>query len=154
MIVALNDLAKVRKRHQGKRIVLTSGTFDLLHVGHLNYLKAVKKYGDIVVVLMSGDTRVRARKGLKRPIIPEDERAQILDALKMIDYVILDPGKPDTDPLYTEIVAGLQPDFYVTDGEDPRFWSIIEPSKLAVLGRVQSGKYASTSAIIDHIRTS
>lgn len=88
MIITMNDVQHIREVNSGKKIILTSGTFDLFHVGHLNYLQQVKQYGDTVVVLLSGDARVRARKGSRRPIIPEHERAQILDALKVVDYVL------------------------------------------------------------------
>lgn len=80
MIITFNDLQDIKKKHSSQRLVLTSGTFDLLHVGHLNYLERVKEHGDIVVVLLSGDNRVKARKGSKRPIINESERAIILDS--------------------------------------------------------------------------
>lgn len=154
MIVTLNGLAGIRARYIDKKIVLTSGTFDLFHVGHLRYLNSVKTYGDVVIVMLSGDDRIRARKGLKRPIIPEADRAQILDALKVVDYVFIDPSElpPDQiDPIHAEIVARLQPDMYVTDGDDIRFSSIMAKSKLAILPRADSGEHASTTAIIAHI---
>ena len=93
MIISLDDLASIRERHLGQKIALTSGTFDLLHVGHLDYLEKVKQHGEIVVVLLSGDARVKARKGPSRPIISERERARILDSLKVVDYVFIDPSK-------------------------------------------------------------
>lgn len=156
MIIKTEDLSDIRQRHADQKIVLTSGTFDLLHVGHVRYLEAVKSYGDIVVVLLSGDDRIRARKGPKRPIIPQDDRAQMLDALKVVDYVLLDPATslPDEiDPVHADIVAKLQPDTYATDGPDPRFWGIMDKSKLVVVPRSESDDYshASTSAIIEHI---
>ena len=86
MIVKFENLSDIRIQHTNKKIVLTSGTFDLLHIGHLQYLEAIESLGDIVVVLLSGDNRVRARKGLNRPIIPENERAQLLSVLKIVDY--------------------------------------------------------------------
>lgn len=157
MIVRFENLAELRLRHADQKIVLTSGTFDLLHVGHLRYLNAVKELGDVVVVLLSSDARVKARKGPKRPIIPEDDRAQMLDALKVVDYVFIDPATapPDeTDPVHAEIVATLQPDVYATDGPDPRFWGTIEESKCIILPRSEGSddnSHASTSAIIEHI---
>ncbi len=154
MIAKLEDLEGIRAQHPDKKIVLTSGTFDLFHVGHLNYLNQVKSYGDIVVVMLSGDARVHARKGPKRPIISEDDRAQVLDALKVVDYVFIDPGNPgQADPVYAEILAKLQPDLYVTDGEDVRFSEIMDKSKQVILPRAESGKHASTSAIIEHIKS-
>lgn len=104
--------------------------------------------------MLSGDARVKARKGSKRPIIPENDRAQILDALKIVDYVFMDPSKlsPDqTDPVYAEILARLQPDLYVTDGPDPRLFGIMDTSKFVVLSRADGGHHGSTSAIIEHI---
>lgn len=148
MIITLEDLAAVRADHSGKKIVLTSGTFDLFHVGHLRYLQAVKEHGDIVVVLLSGDARVQARKGPKRPIIPQDNRAEILDALKTVDYVLIDTG----EPIYADIIARLQPELYITDGEDVRFSTILDVAKIVVLPRTDGGEYASTSAIIEHIK--
>lgn len=154
MIVKYSDLADIRLRHRDKRIVLTSGTFDLFHVGHLRYLQAVKSHGDIVVVMLSGDARVMARKGSGRPIYPESEREEILDALKIVDYVFIDPSKLDpdeTDPVHAEIIKWLQPDYYVTDGPDPRFVNLLEKPKFIILDRTGGGKYTSTSEIIDHI---
>lgn len=162
MIVNLGDLAGIRKKHGNEKIVLTSGTFDMLHVGHLRYLEAVKALGDIVVVMMSGDDRTKARKGPKRPIIPQNDRAEMLSALKLVDYVFIDPAiapPSEIDPVHTEVVAALQPDIYATDGPDPRFWDILDQSKLVVIAQERSEGYpgvpgrenASTSAIIKHI---
>lgn len=154
MIITQKDLADVRARHPGKKLVLTSGTFDLLHVGHLRYLTAVKSYGDVVVVMLSGDARVAARKGASRPVIGEDDRGQILDALKVVDYVFIDPGSPDPEhagTTYADILAALEPDVYVTDGEDIRFSRIMDKNRMIILPRASGGTHASTTAIIDHI---
>jgi D-beta-D-heptose 7-phosphate kinase/D-beta-D-heptose 1-phosphate adenosyltransferase len=152
MVIELDDLNSIRERHAGKKLVLTSGTFDILHVGHLNYLEQVKQNGDIVVVLLSGDNRVKARKGPKRPIIPEAERAQILDSLKVVDYVFIDPSKlgPDeADPVHAEILRKLKPDYYVTDGPDPRFVNLMDKARFIILERMQLNP--STTAIIERI---
>ena len=154
MIVYLENLADIRAQHKFQTIALTSGTFDLLHVGHLRYLAAVKELGDIVVVMLSGDARTKARKGPTRPIIPENDRAAILDALKIVDYVFIDPAvsapnKPD--PAHAEIVARLQPDVYATDGVDVRFSDIMNASQLIIVPRSEGDGHASTSAIIEHI---
>jgi D-glycero-beta-D-manno-heptose 1-phosphate adenylyltransferase len=145
MIVTLDDLADIRSKHKDKKIVLTSGTFDMLHVGHLRYLKAVKVDGDILVVMLSGDARVRGRKGTERPIIPESDRAQMLDALKVVDYVFIDPAdfkEGQLDPVHAEILARLKPDVYATDGEDIRFTTVKQDTtKLVIIRRDE----ASTS---------
>ena len=153
MIITSGDLASVRGRHANEKLVLTSGTFDLLHVGHLDYLEAVKKYGDVLVVLLSGDKRVKARKGKSRPIIVEGDRARMLDSLKMVDYVFIDPSglRPDeTDPIHSDIIKELQPDFYVTDGPDPRFFDIMPKEKFIILERMRP--VPSTSDIIKWIQ--
>ena len=152
MVVTDDKLSEIRNRHASERLVLTSGTFDLFHTGHLNYLEQVKKHGDIVVVLLSGDDRVKARKGSKRPIINENERARILDSLEVIDYVLIDPSKmrPDeTDPIHAEILRNLKPDFYVTDGPDPRFYDLMDRSKFIILDRMDPEP--STTSIINRI---
>lgn len=152
MIITFDNLADIRNNHFDQKVVLTSGTFDLLHVGHLHYLKQVKTHGDVVVVLLSGDQRVQARKGFMRPIISEDGRARMLDALKMVDYVLIDPSTmmPDeTDPIHAEILQKLKPDFYVTDGPDPRFYTLMDKSQFIILDRMDSEP--STTSIIKRI---
>jgi cytidyltransferase-like protein len=153
MIITLNDLNSIRTRHANQKLVLTSGTFDLLHVGHLNYLEQVKQYGDRVIVLLSGDNRVKSRKGPSHPIINEVDRARILDSLKVVDYVFIDPSrlKPnETDPIHAEILQELQPDHYVTDGPDPRFVDLMDKAKFIILERLQSEP--STTSIIERIK--
>jgi len=152
MLITFNNLQDIRKNHSDQRVVLTSGTFDLLHVGHLNYLEKVREHGNVVVVLLSGDQRVKSRKGSKRPIINEGERARILDNLKIVDYVLIDPSKmrPDeTDPIHAEILQKLNPDFYVTDGPDPRFYDLMDKTKFIILDRMDPEP--STTAIINRI---
>jgi len=152
MIITADNLADVRERHVNERIVLTSGTFDLFHNGHLRYLEQVKSHGDIVVVMLSGDKRIKARKGSKRPIIRQRDRARILDSLKVVNYVFIDPSEmpPEaTDPIHAEILEKLQPDFYVTDGPDPRFYSLMDQSRFIILDRMNPEP--STTSIIQRI---
>lgn len=163
MIVRLENLADIRSKHENEKIVLTMGTFDLLHVGHVRYLNAVKALGDITVVLLSGDDRVKARKGPERPIIPEADRAQMLDALTVVDYVLIDPAKvplTENDPVHAQIATELQPDICAADGgHDSRFVNIIDEDKFRIIDLNRSEGYpaisdsetASTSAIIEHI---
>jgi len=155
MIVKTENLTNIRNQHKNEKIALTSGTFDLLHVGHLRYLAAVKALGDVVVVMLSSDARTKARKGPDRPVISEHDRAKMLDALRIVNYVFIDPATapPDqTDPVHARIIAELQPDIYATDGPDPRFWSIMDESQLVILPR--SEEDISTSTIIDRIKNS
>jgi cytidyltransferase-like protein len=153
MIVTLNDLADIRPRHPGKEIILTSGTYDLFHVGHLYYLSNLKTSHNILVVMLSSDHRARARKGPNRPIIPEADRLQILNALKVVDYVFTDPSKRapyEIDPIHAEIAARLQPDRYVTYClVDNRFSTVMDKSKLTIAPR--TNEPSSTTAIIERI---
>ena len=72
-----------------KRIVFTNGCFDLLHIGHVRYLEKAKTLGDVLVVGVNSDSSVRKLKGRRRPILPEQERAEILSGLGCVDYVAL-----------------------------------------------------------------
>ena len=78
-----------RLKIRRKKIVFTNGCFDILHVGHIRYLKKAKSLGDILVVGLNTDRSVREIKGEKRPIVPQDERAEVLAALEFVDYVVL-----------------------------------------------------------------
>ena len=99
-------------RAEGKRVVLTNGTFDVLHVGHVRYLEAARALGDLLVVGLNSDSSVRGYKGQGRPIVPQDERAEILAALRCVDYVTI-----FDQPTATHLVQALQPDFYVKGGD-------------------------------------
>jgi rfaE bifunctional protein nucleotidyltransferase chain/domain len=108
-IVPLKDLApKIRAaRAEGRRVVLTNGCFDLLHVGHVRYLYSAAAEGDILVVAVNGDAGVRGLKGPGRPIQPELERAELLAALEPVDYVTL-----FDEPTVEQVILALQPDVH------------------------------------------
>ncbi len=76
-------------KRQGKRIVFTNGCFDIIHPGHTYYLAEARKLGDVLLVGLNSDRSVRALKGPGRPILPEGERAEILAALRWVDYVTI-----------------------------------------------------------------
>lgn len=76
-------------KNRRKKIVFTNGCFDILHVGHIRYLRKARSLGDILVVGLNTDRSVRQIKGEKRPIVPQDERAEVLAALEFVDYVVL-----------------------------------------------------------------
>jgi rfaE bifunctional protein nucleotidyltransferase chain/domain len=76
-------------RRQGKTVVWTNGCFDLLHVGHVRSLQAARSLGDVLVVGVNSDESVRQLKGASRPIVPVEERAEILGALACVDYVVV-----------------------------------------------------------------
>lgn len=97
---------------KGKRIVFTNGCFDLLHIGHVRYLEKARALGDVLVVGVNSDSSVRKLKGPKRPVLPEEERAEILSGLGCVDYVTL---FDEIDPL--KLITSLQPDVLVKGGD-------------------------------------
>ncbi len=101
-----------RERAKGRQVVFTNGCFDLLHAGHVKYLQAARRLGDILVMGLNSDTSVRRLKGPRRPLIGEEERAHILAALDCIDYVCL--FDEDT-PL--ELITALKPLILVKGGD-------------------------------------
>jgi D-glycero-beta-D-manno-heptose 1-phosphate adenylyltransferase len=95
-------------RRSGKRIVFTNGCFDLLHAGHVRYLAEAKAQGEILVVGLNSDVSVKVIKGAGRPIVPQDQRAEVLGAFACVDYVVLFDEK---DPL--RLIRALKPDILV-----------------------------------------
>src|SRR5215216_6094343 len=101
-----------RMRASGKRLVFTNGVFDLLHVGHVRYLVQAREFGDVLLVAINSDRTVRELKGPDRPVFNEGERAEILAALRCIDYVtIFDDVSPRS------LIAKLLPDVLVKGGD-------------------------------------
>jgi D-beta-D-heptose 7-phosphate kinase/D-beta-D-heptose 1-phosphate adenosyltransferase len=98
-------------KKKGKRIVFTNGCFDLLHLGHIRYLEKAKSLGDILVVGVNSDRSVQSLKGPERPILPEEERAEILSGLECVDYITL---FDELTPL--ELISSLQPHILVKGG--------------------------------------
>ncbi|MFH1429731.1 MAG: D-glycero-beta-D-manno-heptose 1-phosphate adenylyltransferase [Candidatus Margulisiibacteriota bacterium] len=113
-IISREESVKLIKsfKDTGKKIVFTNGCFDLLHVGHIRYLQEAKKIGDILVIGLNSDRSVRQLKGPSRPIVQEDDRAEILAAFEMVDYVtIFDEDTP------IETIKLLKPDIQVKGGD-------------------------------------
>ncbi len=113
-ILSREELAvEVRRRQAaGERGVFTNGCFDLLHLGHVRYLQEARALGDFLILALNDDGGVRLLKGAGRPLVPEDERAEILAALTCIDYVTIF-HEPTAGPL----VALVQPAIYVKGGD-------------------------------------
>jgi rfaE bifunctional protein nucleotidyltransferase chain/domain len=151
-ILSEEKLLGVREglRAEGKRLVFTNGVFDLLHVGHVRYLAAARALGDALVVAINSDRTVRELKGKERPFINESERAEILAALRQVDYVtIFDDVSPRS------LIAKLLPDVLAKGGDygldDIHGREEVE----AAGGRVVSLPFmegASTSAIIERMK--
>jgi rfaE bifunctional protein nucleotidyltransferase chain/domain len=94
-------------RKSGEKITLANGCFDLLHVGHVRYLRAAKELGGRLVVAINSDDSVRNLKGDGRPVMPAEERAEILAALSDVDAIVIFP-EPDVRPLIREIRPNIQ----------------------------------------------
>ena len=94
-------------RAAGEQIVLTNGVFDMLHVGHVRYLQGAKALGGMLVVAVNSDESVRRLKGPQRPLMPENERAEIVAALEGVDAVVIF-SEPDVRALIREIRPNVQ----------------------------------------------
>jgi rfaE bifunctional protein nucleotidyltransferase chain/domain len=113
-LIARADLAALgeRLRKAGRKVVFTNGCFDLLHVGHLRYLRAARALGDALVIGVNTDASVRRLKGEGRPLAPEGERAELLLGLRCVDYVTLfDEATPEV------VIELLRPDIHVKGGD-------------------------------------
>ena len=90
-LLALESLEPIvaALKASGKTVVFANGCFDLLHVGHIRYLQSARQLGDALVVGLNSDASVRRLKGPQRPLMPEDERAEILAALACVDYIVI-----------------------------------------------------------------
>lgn len=123
-----------RLRQGGKKIAFTNGCFDILHVGHVRYLRDARRTGDVLILALNSDASVRAIKGEKRPLVPEAERADVVASLEAVDYVTI---FDELTPL--ELIEFLQPDVIVKGGD----WS-----EENVVGRQSVRKWGGKVVII------
>lgn len=141
---------RIRLRNQGKRLVFTNGVFDLIHIGHVRYLVEARQLGDALVVALNSDRSARNLKGPGRPVVAQHERAEILAALRQVDYVLIfDELSPRS------LIARILPDVLVKGG-DYKLDEIHGREEVeAAGGKVVSLPFfqgASTTWIIDRIR--
>jgi rfaE bifunctional protein nucleotidyltransferase chain/domain len=150
-ILNLSDLISRLDEHKkiNEHIVFTNGCFDIMHVGHVRYLFEARSHGNILVVGLNSDVSVRKIKEEQRPIIPQDQRAEVLASLKCVDYVTI---FDDSDPL--ALISALKPDVLVK-GADWQEKDIIGADVVKENGgkvvRVPVVQGASTSDIIQKI---
>lgn len=113
-IVNAEELAAVSQemRDDGRKLVLTNGCFDLLHVGHVRYLESARGLGDALAVAINGDESVRALKGDGRPLNNEADRAEVVAALECVDHVII-----FAEVRATELLEKVRPAIYVKGGD-------------------------------------
>ena len=149
-VVNLARLVRERNklRKAGRKLVFTNGCFDLLHVGHSDYLGFARNQGDALVVAVNSDASVRKNKGKSRPIVPQDERARMLASLEAVDFVII---FDDEEPC--RLLQAILPDVLVKGADWAHYVAgreIVEQSGgKVVLAPITHGK--STTGIIEKI---
>lgn len=130
-----------------KKVVMANGCFDLLHVGHIRYLKEAKEHGDVLVVALNSDESMEDQK--RKPIIPQYERAEMLLAIKWVDYVTF-----FSEPTVDELLLRLKPDVHAkgtdyTEASVPERLTVLSyGGKVAIVGDPKSH---SSSQIIEHV---
>lgn len=114
MVIAEQDIELwcEQLRQQNKKVIFTNGCFDILHAGHVRYLERAKALGDCLVIGLNSDASVRALKGDSRPINSEEDRAEVLGALRAVDYVVV-----FGDETAENLIAKVRPDIYVKGGD-------------------------------------
>ena len=128
--LALDEAALLaeRWRAEGRRVVLTNGCFDLLHVGHVRYLADARRLGDVLVVAINDDASVRRLKGAGRPLMPVAERAELVAALAAVDAVVV-----FEEDSVERVIAALRPDVHAK-GTDYTEATVPERAAVAAAG--------------------
>jgi D-beta-D-heptose 7-phosphate kinase/D-beta-D-heptose 1-phosphate adenosyltransferase len=133
-------------KQKGLKIVFTNGCFDIIHAGHVRYLREARSYGDILFVGLNSDRSIRSIK-IDRPIVPEQGRAEVLSALDMVDYVIIFDQETPFD-----LIKSIGPDVLVKGGD----WKREEIVGSDIVKEVHSLRYhegLSTTDIIKKIKS-
>jgi len=146
-ILNWNEVKEIvnKLRVGGKKIVFTNGCFDIIHIGHVRYLKEAKALGDVLVIGLNSDKSVSSIKS-NRPINPQNHRAEVLSSLEMVDYVVLFDEETPYD-----LIKSILPDILVKGGD----WKKEEIVGSDIAGETYSLPYvegASTSVIIERIK--
>ena len=139
-----------RAQRRGERVVLTSGCFDLLHVGHARSLAEARRLGDRLLVGVNADATVRRLKGPGRPILPAAQRAELLAALGCVDWVVVFP-----EPTPRALLAAIAPDVYAKGGDWPLSAlraNDLPPGFRGRVRRLRQVPGVRTSAIVERIR--
>ena len=151
-ILSRDELAACLAEHRrrGQRVVFANGCFDMLHVGHVRYLEGARREGDVLVVGVNADSSARPLKGPGRPVLPEAARAELVAALRAVDYVVI-----FSEPNVEALLAALRPDVHAK-GTDYTAESVPEREAAARLGVrvaiVGDAKDHSTRELLDKIR--
>ncbi len=151
IVLSWDDLKeKLDSKHNGQKIVFTNGCFDLLHIGHVTYLKEAKSLGDILVVGLNSDSSVKKLKGKERPVQNEMDRASILSELRSVDYVtIFEQDTPE------KLISKISPNILVKGGDWPVEKIVGADHVLSSGGEVKTLSFVdgkSTSSILNKIK--
>ncbi|HDQ03020.1 MAG TPA: D-glycero-beta-D-manno-heptose 1-phosphate adenylyltransferase [Deltaproteobacteria bacterium] len=139
-ILERNELKKKTDalKREGKKIAFTNGCFDILHVGHVRYLRQAKQTADILILALNSDSSVKKIKGEKRPLVNQEERAEIVAALEFIDFVtIFDEQTP------LELINLLKPDVLIKGGD----WT-----EEQIVGREEIAQWGGKLVVIPEIK--
>jgi len=144
----LRELSGQRKK--GRKVVFTNGCFDILHAGHVRYLKKARSLGDVLVVGLNSDASVRKIKGRGRPIVAQKDRAEVLSALGAVDYVVVFAG-----PTPRRLIEAVRPAVLVK-GADWKTGDIVGGDVVRAWGgrvaRIRLARGRSTTDIVKRIR--
>ncbi|OGF62357.1 MAG: hypothetical protein A2Y62_17045 [Candidatus Fischerbacteria bacterium RBG_13_37_8] len=150
-LIQINNLSKLRNHcyKENKTITLANGCFDIIHIGHVRYLKEAKELADILVVAINSDESVKKIKGKDRPLFPEKERAELLCAIKYVDYVVI-----FNETTVETVLRTLRPDYHCKGSEYTED-SVPEKAisdEMNIKTRIVGGpKIHSSSALIQQI---
>ena len=141
-IVERSDLIAIVEveRGEGKRIVFANGCFDVLHVGHVRYLEAAKALGDLLIVGINSDEQTRRLKGAGRPLLPQEQRAEIISSIEAVDFVTI-----FEEPTVEQLLLALKPDIHAK-GTDYKEDSVPERDVVRSFG----GRVAIVGDAKDH----
>ncbi|MCU0499576.1 MAG: adenylyltransferase/cytidyltransferase family protein [Anaerolineae bacterium] len=156
-VMTLDEAISQREQWRGRTLVITNGHFDLLHIGHLDYLEKARALGDALWIGLNGDASTEQLKGPGRPITPADERARLLSALRPVDGVIVFHERTAEN-----LVRALRPEIYVKGGDyGTSDQGLVKPLPEAEIVRAYGGQVVlipylpghSTSAVIQKVKS-
>ena len=148
-ILNINQAIEAAKilHDKNKTIVLAGGCFDILHIGHMDFLEKAKKRGDILFLFLESDEKIKQLKGNQRPIFDQMERAKVLSALKFVDYIILLPEFKKNEE-YDTLIKNIKPNIIAVTKNDPNIKHIKRQIKLV------SAKIAIVNSKIKNVSSS
>lgn len=154
-IISLRQAIKISQdlRTNRKKLVITGGCFDILHIGHIKLLEESKKQGDYLLVLIEDDNTVRKLKGKERPINPQNQRALVLSAISFVDFILILPDMR-TNNDYDLLMQKLNPNIITATKNDPQSIHIERQAKLInaktvyVMDRIENKSTSNIARII------